>query len=155
RHASSLHRGILDRAGQVVLDPNIAARPEAFLRAIAPFRPDLVVGAECMDAGYGLADRCTQAKRPVALGHALDLKLIDGAQAKNDQIDAGQIARRLKGGHFALAYVYPKGLRETRALRRRRPDLVRQRSGLFTHLQILTGQYNLPPVPKKLSFAAN
>src|SRR5262249_59589116 len=28
-------------------------------------------------------------------------------------------------------------------------------SALFTHLQILNGQYNLPPFPKKLSFAAN
>src|SRR5206468_1840011 len=33
--------------------------------------------------------------------------------------------------------------------------LVRQRSGLFTHLQILNAQYNLPPFAKKLSFAAN
>jgi transposase len=32
---------------------------------------------------------------------------------------------------------------------------VRQRSGLMTHLQILNAQYNLPPFPKKLSFAAN
>src|SRR5262249_1369069 len=33
--------------------------------------------------------------------------------------------------------------------------LVRERSALFTHLQILNGQYNRPPFPKKLSFAAN
>jgi transposase len=43
----------------------------------------------------------------------------------------------------------------TRDLLRRRTYLVRQRSALFTHLQILNGQYNLPPFPKKLSFAAN
>jgi transposase len=46
-------------------------------------------------------------------------------------------------------------MRETRDLLRRRNYLVRQRSALFTHLQILNGQYNLPPFPKKLSFAAN
>src|SRR5262245_41482925 len=46
-------------------------------------------------------------------------------------------------------------MRETRDLLRRRTYLVRQRSGLFTHLQILNAQYNLPPFPKKLSFAGN
>jgi transposase len=54
-----------------------------------------------------------------------------------------------------LAYVYPAGMRETRDLLRRRTHLVRQRAALFTHLQILNSQYNLPPLPKKLSFAAN
>src|SRR5262249_41243211 len=73
----------------------------------------------------------------------------------NDRIDANKIARLLRGGNFPLAYVYPKGMRETRDLLRRRNYFVRQRSGLFTHLQILNAQYNLPPFPKKLSFAAN
>src|SRR5262245_9994623 len=83
------------------------------------------------------------------------MKLIYGAKTKNDQIDAAKIARLLRGGNFPLAYVYPKGMRETRDLLRRRTYLVRQRSALFTHLQILNSQYHLPPFPKKLSFAAN
>ena len=138
-HARTMHLCILGQAGNVVLDKNLAARPEPFLRAIAPFRPDLVC-AECMDAWYWLADLCAQEQVPFALGHALYLKLIYGAKAKNDKIDAGKIARLLKGGTFPLAYVYPKGMRETRDLLRRRTYLVRQRSGLFTHLQILNGQ---------------
>lgn len=154
-HARSLHLCVLDQAGTVVFDKNIAARPETFLKAIAPFRADVVVGVECMYAWYWLADLCTQEKIPFVLGHALYMKLIYGAKAKNDKIDAAKIARLLRGGNFPLAYVYPKGMRETRDLLRRRTYLVRQRSALFTHLQILNGQYNLPPFPKKLSFAAN
>jgi transposase len=154
-HARSLHLCILDPHGTVVLDKNIAARPETLLRALAPFRDDLVLGAECMYAWYWVADLCTKEQIPFVLGHALYMKLIYGAKAKNDQIDAGKIARLLKGGNFPLAYVYPKGMRETRDLLRRRSYLVRKRSALFTHLQILNGQYNLPPFPKKLSFAAN
>jgi transposase len=46
-------------------------------------------------------------------------------------------------------------MRATRDLLRRRTYFVRQRSALFTHLQIVNAQYNLPPFPKKLSFAAN
>jgi len=154
-HARSLHLCVLDQDGKVVLDKNIAARPETFLKAIAPFRDDVVVGVECMYAWYWLADLCAKEKIPFVLGHALYMKLIYGAKAKNDKIDAHKIARLLRGGNFPLAYVYPKGMRETRDLLRRRNYLVRQRSALFTHLQILNGQYNLPPFPKKLSFAAN
>jgi len=61
----------------------------------------------------------------------------------------------LRGGTFPLAYVYPKGMRETRDLLRRRTYLVRKRAELMTHLQILNSQYNLAPFPKKLSFAGN
>src|SRR5262249_45760536 len=115
-HARSLHLCILDKDGAVVLDKNIVARPETFLKAIAPFRADVVMGAECMYAWYWLADLCRQEKLPFVLGHALYLKLIYGAKAKNDKIDAGKIARLLRGGNFPLAYVYPKGMRETRDL---------------------------------------
>ncbi len=154
-HARTMHLCVLDHTGTVVLDKNIAARPETFLKAIAPFREDVVVGVECMYAWYWLADLCHEHKIPFVLGHALYMKLIYGAKAKNDKIDAAKIARLLRGGNFPLAYVYPRGMRETRDLLRRRTYLVRQRSALFTHLQIRNGQYNLPPFPKKLSFAAN
>jgi transposase len=154
-HARSLHLCILDHDGNVVLDKNIAARPETFLNAIAPFRDDLVVAAQCLYAWYWLADLCQQEQIAFVLGHALYMRLIYGTKTKNDRIDAGQSARLLKGGNFPLAYVYPQGMRETRDLLRRRTYLVRQRSALFTHLQILNGQYHRPPFPKKLSFAAN
>jgi hypothetical protein len=45
------------------------------------------------------------------------MKLIHGGKAKNDRIDAGKIARLLRGGNFPLAYVYPDGMRETRKKR--------------------------------------
>jgi transposase len=154
-HARTMHLCVLDSTGAVVLDVNLPCRPDAFLAAIAPFRQDVIVGAECMFGWYWLSDTCQQEKIPFLIGHALYMKAIHGAKAKNDRIDANKIARLLRGGNFPLAYVYPKGMRETRDLLRRRSWLVRQRSGLFTHLQILNAQYNLPPLPKKLSFAAN
>jgi transposase len=144
-----------NKDGAVVFDQNLAARPETLLKALAPFRDDLVLAAEYMYAWYWVADLCDREKIPFVLGHALYKKLISGAKAKNDQIDGGQIARLLRGGNFPLASVYPQGMRETRDLLCRRTYLVRQRSALFTHLQILNGQYHLPPFPKKLSFAAN
>jgi transposase len=83
------------------------------------------------------------------------MKLIHGAKAKNDRIDANKIAHLLKGGNFPLAYAYPKGMRETRDLLRRRMYLVHKRAELITHLEILNAQNNLPPFGKKLGYAAN
>jgi transposase len=104
---------------------------------------------------YWLSDLCHNEQVPFLIGHALYMKAIHGSKAKNDRIDANKIARLLRGGNFPRAYTYPKGMRETRDLLRRRTYFVRQRAALFTHLQILNSQYNLPPFPKKLSFAAN
>src|SRR5262249_35054875 len=154
-HARTLHVCLLDARGKIVLDINIAATPEAFLRAVAPYRDDLVVGCECMFAWYWLADLCQKEKILFVVGHPPSSKLIHGAKAKNDNIDANKLARLLRGGNFPLSYVYPRGMRQTRDLLRRRTFLVRQRAGLLTHLHILNAQYNLPPFPKKLSFAQN
>lgn len=154
-HARTMHLCVLDAQGAVVYDANLPCRPDAFLGALAPFRAGVIVGCECMFAWYWLSDLCHREKIPFVIGHALYMKAIHGAKAKNDKIDANKIARLLRGGNFPLAYSYPQGMRETRDLLRRRTYLVRQRSGLFTHLQILNSQYNLPPLPKKLSFAQN
>jgi transposase len=150
-----MHVCILDQAGNTVFDKGIPCRPEALLRAIQPYRENLVIGAECMFAWYWVADLCVEQNIGFVLGHALYMKAIHGGKAKNDRIDAGKIARLLRGGTFPLAYAYPKGMRETRDLMRRRTYLVRKRAELLTHLQILNAQYNLAPFPKKLAFAAN
>jgi hypothetical protein len=81
-HARTLHLCVLDQAGAIVLDKNIVARPETFLKAIAGFRDDVVVGVECMYAWYWLADLCAHEKILFVLGHALYMKLIYGAKAK-------------------------------------------------------------------------
>jgi len=154
-HARSMHVCILDQAGKVVFDKNLASRPETLQRAIEPFRAGLVIGVECMFAWYWVSDFCVAHDIAFVLGHALYLKAIHGGKAKNDRIDAGKLARLLKGGNFPVAYAYPKGMRETRDLLRRRTYLVRKRAELMTHLQILNAQYNLAPFPKKLAFAAN
>ena len=154
-HARSMYLCILDAKGAIVLHQNMAAKPEAFLEAIAPFREGLVVAAECMFAWYWLADLCAAQKLPFVLGHALFLKAIHGGKTKTDKIDAHKLALLLRGGTFAQAYVYPKGMRETRDLLRRRSFFVRHRAHLIAHLQNTASQYNLDPFAKKLTFAAN
>jgi transposase len=154
-HARTMHLCVLDQTGEVLLDRNFAAEPKEFLKAIAPYRDGIVVGVECMFAWYWLADLCQEQNIAFVLGHALYMRLIHSGKGKNDRIDAGKIARLLRCGGFPLAYAYPKGMRETRDLLRRRTYFVRQRAGLLTHLQIVNSQYNLPPIGKQLRYQSN
>jgi transposase len=151
--AAPLH--ILDAQGQTVLASTLAASPQAFLNATAPFRDGLVVACECMFAWYWLADLCAEQQIPFVLGHALYMKAIHQGKTKTDPIDAHKIAVLLRGGMLPQAYVYPKGMRETRDLLRRRTFLVRRRAEALTHLVNTHSQYNLPPLSKKLCYAAN
>jgi transposase len=120
-----------------------------------PFRDGLVVGAECMFAWYWLADLCEDHAIPFALGHALAMKHIHGAKTKTDRIDAAKLAALLRGGLFPIGYVYPRAKRQTRDLLRRRSFFVRQRAQLIAHIVNTNTQFNLPPLPKKLTYAAN
>jgi hypothetical protein len=139
-HARTMHVCILDQDGNKLVDRNVAAGPKAFLQAIGPYRDGIVVGVECMFAWYWLADLCQQENIAFALGHALYMRLIHGGKGKNDRIDADKIARLLLSKAVPLAYAYPKGMRETRDLLRRRTHLVRTRGGLLTHVQIVNSQ---------------
>jgi hypothetical protein len=132
-HARTMYLCILDQAGQVVFDKNLPATGHAFLQAIAPFRDGLVVGVECLFCWYWLADLCAKEQIAFVLGHALYMKAIHGGKSKNDQIDAGKIARLLRGGTLPQAYVYPAGMRETRDLLRRRQYLVHKRAEAIAH----------------------
>jgi transposase len=154
-HARSMYLCIRDQNGAIVLHQNLVAEPHSFLKAIEPFRADLVVGCECMFAWYWVADLCAEHKIPFVLGHALYLKAVHGGKTKNDKLDADKLSALLRGGNFPIAYVYPKGLRETRDLLRRRNGFVRQRALLVAHIQNTNSQYNLPVFGKKLVFAGN
>ncbi len=104
-HAKTMYLCILDKDGETLLHKNIRSRPEPFLAAIEPFREELVVAVECMFTWYWLADLCRREGIEFVLGHALYMKAIHGAKAKNDKVDAFKIAKLLRGGNLPKAYV--------------------------------------------------
>ncbi len=97
------------------------------MKLIAPYRESLVVSCECLFAWYWLADLCRAEGITFVLGHALYIRAIHGGKAKYDKIDSEKIARLLRGGMLPQAYVYPREMRSTRDLLRRRMKLVRLR----------------------------
>jgi transposase len=154
-HVKSMYVCILDQHGEILLHRNLPTDPDAFLDAIKPYREDVVVCAECMFSWYWLADLCQRESIPFVLGHALYMRAIHGGKAKNDRIDSRKIAGLLKAGLIPQAYVYPREMRATRDLLRRRNYLMRRRADLLAHIQNTNGQYNLPPFGKKIAYKSH
>jgi transposase len=154
-HARTMYLCILDQAGETLVHRNMTATPEALLKAIAPYRDQIVLAAECMFTWYWLADLCAEHGIPFVLGHALYMKAIHGGKAKNDKIDAHKIAVLLRGGMLPQAYVYPAEMRATRDLLRRRMHLARKRGELLAHVQNTNSQYHLPAIGKKIAYKTN
>lgn len=154
-HARSMYVCVLNQAGDVLLHRNLQCEPALFLAAVGPYREDLVVGVECIFTWYWVADLCAKEGIAFVLGHALYMRAIHGAKAKNDRIDSRRIAALLKGGLMPQAYVYPAEMRATRDLMRRRLHFVRQRGQLLAHIQMTHHQYNLPSPGKRISYRSN
>jgi transposase len=154
-HARSMYVCILDHAGEIVLHQNMKTKPDVFLRAIEPYRNDIAVCSECMFSWYWLADLCTDEKVPFVLGHALYMRAIHGGKAKNDRIDSRKIAGLLRSGMIPKAYVYPREMRSTRDLLRRRNYLMRRRADLLAHIQNTNAQCNMQEFGRKIAYRAN
>jgi len=154
-HARTMYVCVLNQDGEIMVHRDMKASPEPFLKAIAPYREDIVVAVECIFTWYWLADLCAQEGLPFVRGHALYMKAIHGGKAKNDKIDSQKIAVLLRGGMLPQAYVYPAAMRATRDLLRRRMHLMRKRAELLTHVQQTNHQYNLPAFSKNIAYKAN
>lgn len=154
-HSRVMYLCIIDQHGDIKFHCNMKAKPDNFLKAIKPYRDDLVVCAECMFAWYWLSDLCSDEGIPFVLGHALYMKAIHGGKAKNDRIDSEKIARLLRSGLIPFAYVYPKEMRATRDLLRRRNYLMRKRADLLAHIQNTNSQYNKEEFGKSICHKVN
>ena len=154
-HARSMYVCIMNQEGKILLHRNMAATDTDLLRAIDPYREDLVLAVECIFTWYWVADLCHQIGVEFVLGHALYMKAVHGGKVKNDKIDSQKIAAMLRGGMLPMAYVYPQEMRSTRDLLRRRQYMARQKAELQTHIQNTNTQYNLPSFEKRIAQRSN
>ncbi len=146
---------ILDFRGQVKLHKNIKTEPDALMKAIKPYLDDLIVAVEYMFSLYWVADFCEDNNSEFILGHALYMKAIHGGKAKNDKVDSHKIASLARGGTFPMAFVYPRDMRATRDLLRRRMHLMRKRAELLCHIHNTNTQYNYDRICKNLRYKSN
>ena len=143
-HARMLYVCIIDHQGDKQLHQKITADPAELQSLLEPYMGNVIVGVECMHCWYWVSDWCDNLNVDFVLGHALYMKAIRGSKAKNDKIDSYKIAKLLRGGNFPLACQYPKNMRATRDLLRRRTRLVRYSGELKAHVKNTASQYNLP-----------
>ena len=144
-HARTLYVCIIDDKGETLVHREIKASPEALFKMLEPYIGNIIVGVECMHCWYWVADWCEEKGIDFILGHALYMKAIHGGKAKNDKIDSFKIAKLLRGGNFPIAYTYPKAMRATRDLMRRRMHITRHSAQLKAHVKNTGSQYNYPP----------
>ena len=154
-HARKMYICVIDTQGEVVYHRDLIADLDHLKRALDQFRPDVIVGVECVFTWYWMSDYCHNNNIPFTLGHALYMKAIHGGKTKNDKIDSFKIATMLRGGMFPMAYVYPEKMRAARDLLRRRQYLVHHQSELIGHIQNTNTQYNNPPFTKNLVHPSN
>jgi hypothetical protein len=148
-HARTMYVCLLSQDGEVMLHRHMQARPDALLKAIAPYRDAMVIAVACLFPWYWLADLGAQAGLPFVLGHALSMQAIHGGKTKNDTIDAQNIAVLRRGGMLPQASVSPAAMRATRDLLRRRTHVMRTRAELLAHIHKTQSPYNLPEMGKK------
>jgi transposase len=154
-HAKTMYLCVVNQADETVLHREIRANADRFLRELAPYRASVVVCVECTFMWYWVADLCAAEGIPFVLGHALAMTAMQVGKIKNDRVDSRDIAKLLRAGMIPMSYVYPKAMRATRDLLRRRMQCVRQRAGLLTHIQQTTVQYNLAPLGTSLKSKGN
>jgi len=156
-HARTMYICILDHAGKTLFHGKRKASPDSFLKVIEPYREDIAVAVECIFMWYWLADLCAEETISFVLGHALHVRAIHGGKSKNDRIDSKKIAILLRGGTLPVSYVYPRKMRSTQDLLRRRNYLKRKRkrAELLTHIHNTNSQYNLPALPKGITSKCN
>ena len=154
-HARKMYICIIDNQGKKIFHKNMDADPLHLLQALEPYKPNVIVGVECVFTWYWMADCCEDNCIPFILGHALYMKAIHGGKTKNDKIDSFKIATMLRGGMFPIAYVYPRKMRASRDLLRRRQHFVHHQSALLAHIQNTNTQYNFPVFEKNILHASN
>src|SRR5712664_2386438 len=83
-HARTMSLCILNQDGEILVHRNMPAGPAPFLKAVAPYREDVVVCVACIFPWYWLADLCARAGMPFVLGQALSMQAIHSGKAKID-----------------------------------------------------------------------
>jgi len=146
-HARSSYICVVNRVGDIELRRNIPNAFKIFKDFMRCFVPaDLAVGCESTYNYYWLLDGCREAGMGFYLGHALYMKAITGHKKKHDPLDAETIANLMRTNYFPEAYPYPREMRPTRDLLRRRHWLVRIRAGAYAHIQLVFQQYGIRDV---------
>ncbi len=149
-HSRSMYISVMDKEGEILFHRNMPNDFDIFKNYVERFRPEMAVGVESSCYYYWLADACQEADIPFYLGHAYYMKAINGGKVKNDRVDSKKIADLLRCNLFPLAYDYPREMRPTRDLLRRRHFFMWRRASTYSHLQVICTQQGIIDLEPKI-----
>jgi len=149
-HARQMYACVMNEKGEILFHRNMRTDFDQFKKKMQPFLPYLSVGVESTFMYYWLADACKDEGIPFYLGHAYYMKTIHGGKTKTDRLDSRKIADLMRTNYYPLAYAYPKEMRGTRDLLRRRHRHSRLRAECYRHIQSLFHQQGLSVNPKDI-----
>lgn len=149
-HSRSMYISVMDKEGEILFHRNMPNNFDIFNKYVQPYLPEMAVGVESSCYYYWLADACRDAGIPFYLGHAYYMKAINGGKVKNDRVDSRKIADLLRCNLFPLAYDYPREMRPTRDLLRRRHFFMWRRASTYSHLQVLCTQHGIIDLEPKI-----
>lgn len=154
-HSTKMYICVMDKEGNIQLHRNMRNDFKLFNTLISEYKDNLTVGVESMHSYYWLADACKEHKIPFYLGHAFYMKAIHGGKKKNDKIDSKKIADLMRSNHLPVGYVYPKEMRSTRDLLRRRIRFMKIRAEAYAHIQTIFRQHCMNISPKDVKDKKN
>jgi transposase len=131
---------VVDAKGRKRLNCKVPNDPARILHLLDSFRPSLRAVIESTFNWYWIVDLLQDHEIDVKLAHPLYLKAIAYAKVKTDQVDAHTLSQLLRLDYIPEAFIYPRDLRPTRDLLRRRHRLVSWRSDLYRvlHFQLIS-----------------
>jgi len=134
---------VVNAAGDRQVSRKVANDPECIAQILDPFLPDLSAVVESTFNWYWIVDVVEDLGAEVKLAHPLYIKAIAYAKVKTDRVDAHTLAQLLRMNYIPEAFIYPRELRPTRDLVRRRHRLVNLRAGLYRDLQLQLMKHNV------------
>jgi len=134
---------IVDPVGRKQLSRKTPNDPKEIARLLQPYLPELSAVVESTFNWYWMVDLLQDLGADVKLAHPLYLKAIAYAKVKTDQVDAHTLAQLLRLNYIPEAFIYPRQLRPTRDMLRRRHRLVNLRACLYRDLQLQLMKHNV------------
>jgi transposase len=134
----------MTKDGEKLETVRIANDPLAFAAELAKAGPDPEVVVEATYGWYWLVDLLQEQGATVHLAHPFGLRW-EGRRVKNDELDAIELADRLRMGKLPEAWIAPPAVRELRELVRYRAKLVALRSGLKTQVHAVMAKQGILP----------
>ena len=141
-HSNNSMISLIDDNDRLISEKRLDNNFDAIHVHLMPFRDDISgIVIESTYNWYWLVDGLVEQGYPVHLANTLAIQQYNGLKYTNDATDARFLAHLLRLNILPTGYIYPKAMRHTRDLLRRRLLMVEQRTAQLLSLQSMIARH--------------